>query len=86
MRAELTGRGRRLRRIWQRAGIACVVLLAAALALPRVQRALDSGPVRASRSDHALWWWCGILAAVIIAGAVAQSIGVRLGHDEDDES
>jgi hypothetical protein len=95
-----------------------VVLLAAALALPRVQRALDPqrerrveherGPVfvmpngerrravavthadpaliRDARGDRALWWWCGILAAVIIAGAVAQSVGARLTDDDEDSS
>jgi hypothetical protein len=111
----MTPRRRRLRRIWRRAGIACLVLLAAALVLPRVQRALDpqrarthlerapvyvmpngerrpaitvtradSTPIAASRGDRALWWWCGILAAVVVAGAVAQSVSVKLGDDEDE--
>jgi len=45
----------------------------------------DPTPVDDARSDRALWWWCGILAAVIITGAVAQSVAVRLGEDDDDD-
>jgi hypothetical protein len=41
VRVQVTTRGRQLRRIWRRAGLACTALLIAALALPRVQRALD---------------------------------------------
>jgi hypothetical protein len=109
---------RRLRRIWWRAGVACALYLAAALALPRVQRALDPqherrasvqsreqapvyvmpngerrrtvvvtrpdpSPVGDSRGNRALLWWCGILAIVTIAGAVAQTIRVYLGDDEE---
>jgi hypothetical protein len=29
------------------------------------------------RDDRALLWWCGILAAVTLAGATAQTIRIR---------
>ena len=84
---EVTARRRRLRRIWRRAASACVVLLAAAVALPRVQRAMDPTPLHESgRGNRALWWWCGILAAAVVAGAVAQTASVKLGDDEEDGS
>jgi hypothetical protein len=82
---EVTARRRRLRRIWRRAGIACVVLLAAAVALPRVQRAMDPTPMHDSRGgNRALWWWCGILTATVLAGAVAQTASVKFGDDDED--
>lgn len=113
----------RLRRIWWRAGVACALLLAAPLALPRIQRALDPQaerramaqaaertqreeapvyvmpngerrravaiaradptPVYDSR-DRALLWWCGILALVVIAGAVARTMSLYVSHEDDD--
>jgi len=122
----VTPLGRRLRRIWSRAAIACAIFLAAALVLPRVQRTLDPNrdrrarpqtaqraareeapvyvmpngerrraavvmrpdpaPASDSRGDNALFWWCGILAAVTIAGAVAQTLQVYLTREEDEES
>ena len=122
-RADVTPLGRQLRRIWLRAGIACAFFLAAALILPRIQRALDpnrepratagstqrsareQAPVYVmpngerrrvvavvpaaprsngdSRGNSALYWWCGILAAVTIAGAVAQTMRAYATHDED---
>jgi hypothetical protein len=42
----VTPLGRKLRRIWTRAGIACGLYLAAALALPALQRSLDPGRER----------------------------------------
>ena len=39
-----------------------------------------------SRGNRALYWWCGILAAVTVAGAVAQTMRAYATHDEDDES
>ena len=111
-----------LRRIWWRAAIACGLYLLMALALPRIQRALDPQSARRaraqsadhtereaapvyvmpngerrravavvradprpssdSRHDRALYWWCGALAAVTIAGATAQTIRLYLTRDE----
>ena len=111
-----------LRRIWWRAAIACGLYLLTALALPRIQRALDPqrarrasaqsvdrierepppvyvmpngerrravavvradpSPSSDSRHDRALYWWCGALAAVTIAGAAAQTIRLYLTRDE----
>jgi len=118
--------GRKLRRIWTRAAIFCGILLAAALILPRIQRALDpnrgrrasaqsaqraarqqapiyvmpSGerrraavvtrpdpiPVTDSPGNNALFWWCGILAAATIAGAVARTLRVYATREEEEES
>jgi hypothetical protein len=44
----------------------------------------DPATIDDARGDRALWWWCGILAAVVVAGAVAQSVSVKLGDDEDE--
>ena len=41
LRSDRTPLGRQLRRTWTRAAIACAILLAVALTLPRIQRALD---------------------------------------------
>jgi hypothetical protein len=125
-RSDQTPLGRRLRRIWMRAGIACACFLAAALVLPRIHDALD--PDRARRAtarsrarsareqvpvyvtpsgerrravavvpaepyadggsggNRALYWWCGILAAVTVAGATTQTIRAYVTRDEDDSS
>jgi len=42
----------------------------------------DPSPSSDSRHDRALYWWCGALAAVTIAGATAQSIRLYLTRDE----
>jgi hypothetical protein len=124
--SDVTPFGRKLRRIWSRAGIACAILLAAALTLPRVQRTLepdrgrraaarsaqrvvreeapiyvmpngerrraavvtrpDPKPMRSPGGNSALYWWCGILAVVTIAGAVAQTFRVYVTREEEAES
>jgi hypothetical protein len=122
----VTPLGRKLRRIWSRAGIACAIILVAALMLPRIQRTLDPNrdrramaqtapraareeapiyvmpngerrraavvtrpdpaPLSGSPGNSALFWWCGILAAVTIAGAVAQTFRVYVTREEEEES
>jgi len=42
----------------------------------------DPSPSSDSRHDRALYWWCGTLAAVTIAGATAQTIRLYLTRDE----
>jgi hypothetical protein len=126
VRSDVTPLGRQLRRIWLRAGITCGFYLAAALGLPRIQRALDPQrerraiaqsiertareqapvyvmpngerrravavaradptPVDDSASNGALYWWCGILAAVTVAGAAARTMRAYATRDEDDQS
>lgn len=46
----------------------------------------DSAPIDESPSGRALFWWCGILAAVSIASATAQTIRAYATHDEDGAS
>jgi hypothetical protein len=38
------------------------------------------------RGNGALYWWCGILAAATVAGAVAQTMRAYATRDEDDAS
>jgi hypothetical protein len=38
------------------------------------------------RGNGALYWWCGILAAATVAGAVAQTMRAYATRDEDDSS
>jgi hypothetical protein len=42
--------------------------------------------VGGSRGNRALYWWCGLLAAVTIAGAAMQTMRAYATHDEDDQS
>ena len=46
----------------------------------------DPTPVDDSPTNSALFWWCGILAAVTIAGAAAQTVRAYVTDDEADES
>jgi hypothetical protein len=39
-----------------------------------------------SRGNRALYWWCGILATVTVAGAAMQTVRAYATHDEDDQS
>ena len=124
-RSDMTPFGGKLRRIWTRAGIVCGFLLVAALALPRIPRALDRNrdrraiaqsiersaraqapvyvmpngerrravavaradptPVDGSTGNSALFWWCGILAVVTIAGAAAQTLQAYATREEEEE-
>jgi hypothetical protein len=45
----------------------------------------DPTPVRGSRGNSALFWWCGILGAATIAGAVAQTLRVYATREEEEE-
>ena len=45
----------------------------------------DPSPVEDSPGQSALYWWCGILAAVTIAGAAAQTVRAYATDAEDDE-
>jgi hypothetical protein len=125
-RSDMTSFGGKLRRIWTRAGIVCGILLLAALALPRIPRALDPNrerraiaqsiersareqapvyvmpngerrravavarpdptPVDDAPGNSALFWWCGLLAAVTIAGAAAQTLQAYATREEEEES
>ena len=38
------------------------------------------------RGNRALYWWCGILAAVTVAGAAAQTVRAYATNDEDGVS
>ena len=46
----------------------------------------DSYAKNDSRGNRALYWWCGILAAVTVAGATAQTVRAYATHDEDGAS
>jgi hypothetical protein len=42
--------------------------------------------MRSPGGNSALYWWCGILAVVTIAGAVAQTFRVYVTREEEAES
>ena len=46
----------------------------------------DPTPVDDAASNSALFWWCGILAAVTIAGAASQTLQAYATREEDEES
>ena len=46
----------------------------------------DPTPVDVTRRNSALFWWCGILAAVTIAGATAQTLQAYVTDEEEEES